>query len=103
MPLAIVEHEGGRYLQSPFGNTQWARNLRASGEATLRRGKRVDRVRTVELAPPEAVPVLRAVRAQMDAATGAGGLARQYPLPADEPDADREREAARHPTFRIVG
>ncbi len=102
MPLAIVEHDGERYLQSPFGNTQWARNLRAAGEAVLRRGRHVERIRTEELAAPDAVPVLRAVRAQMDGARGAGALARQYPLPADAPDADWEREAARHPTFRIV-
>ncbi len=102
MPLAIVEHAGERYLQSPFGNTQWVRNLRAAGQATLRRGRRVERVHTVELAPPDAAPILRAVRAQMEATAGARALANQYPIPVDAPDADWEREAARHPTFRIM-
>ena len=28
-PVVVLEHDGGRYLIAPFGNTEWARNLRA--------------------------------------------------------------------------
>jgi deazaflavin-dependent oxidoreductase (nitroreductase family) len=31
-PVAVLEHEGQRYLIAPRGNTHWARNLRAAGE-----------------------------------------------------------------------
>src|SRR6202165_742681 len=39
-PITMVEYEGQRYLQSPFGNVDWVRNLRAAGKATLSWGRR---------------------------------------------------------------
>ena len=43
------EHEGQRYLVSPSGDTYWARNLRAAGEAELRHDGRVEHIGAVEL------------------------------------------------------
>ena len=40
---------GTRYLVSPRGETHWARNLRAAGEADLRTGRGLEHVRVVEL------------------------------------------------------
>ncbi len=40
---------GTRYLVSPRGETHWARNLRAAGEADLRTGRGGEHVRVVEL------------------------------------------------------
>ena len=34
-PVALVELEGRRWIQSPFGEVNWVRNLRATGEATI--------------------------------------------------------------------
>ncbi len=47
------EWEGNRYLVSPRGETHWARNLRAAGEADLRIGHGVEHIRVVELTGPE--------------------------------------------------
>jgi deazaflavin-dependent oxidoreductase (nitroreductase family) len=39
-PVAVVAIGGRRWVQSPFGDVNWVRNLRAVGEGTLTRGKR---------------------------------------------------------------
>jgi len=47
------EWDGSRYLVSPRGETHWARNLRAAGEAELRTRHGVEHIRAVELTGPE--------------------------------------------------
>ena len=39
-PVNLLDFDGERYLVAPRGETQWARNLRASGEGLLLVGKR---------------------------------------------------------------
>jgi deazaflavin-dependent oxidoreductase (nitroreductase family) len=53
-PVALVELEGRRWIQSPFGEVNWVRNLRASGEATLGLGSRQEEVSATELGTHEA-------------------------------------------------
>ncbi len=48
-PVNLLSFEGQRYLVAPRGNTQWVRNLRASGEEGL-------------LVGPVALPLLLADR-----------------------------------------
>lgn len=43
------EWNGTRYLVSPRGETHWARNLRAAGEADLRTPRGLEHIRVVEL------------------------------------------------------
>ena len=59
-PVNLLRHEGSDYLVAPRGNTQWARNLRAGGEARLILGRRVEPFTAVELGDDEKVPLLRA-------------------------------------------
>src|SRR5207249_11762621 len=40
-PVALVEVHGRRWVQSPFGDVNWVRNLRAAGEATRSEERRV--------------------------------------------------------------
>ena len=58
-PITMVEHNGQRYVQSPFGSVDWVKNLRASGKATLSWGKRSETVVATELSPEEAAPVIK--------------------------------------------
>lgn len=58
-PIAIIEIDGRRWVQSPFGEVHWVRNLRAAGEATITVGKRTERVRAVELSKAEKVEFFR--------------------------------------------
>lgn len=48
-------------LISPFGETNWARNLRAAGTATIRFGRKREEIRAVELDHDEAVRFIREV------------------------------------------
>ncbi len=56
----LLELDGERYLVAPRGETQWVRNLRASGEGKLRVGRHVERFSAAELSDEQKPPVLRA-------------------------------------------
>jgi deazaflavin-dependent oxidoreductase (nitroreductase family) len=53
-PVALVVVDGRRWIQAPFGDVNWVRNLRAAGEAKLAVGKRQESVTAIELKPDEA-------------------------------------------------
>src|SRR5688572_4864888 len=59
-PVATLAVDGREYLFSPFGEVNWVHNLRASGTATIRRGRRDRPMTAVELAPDVAAPILEA-------------------------------------------
>src|SRR6478672_2338196 len=60
-PITMVELDGQRYVQSPFGNVNWVRNLRAAGKATLSWGPRHETVAVAELSPEQAAPVIKSI------------------------------------------
>jgi deazaflavin-dependent oxidoreductase (nitroreductase family) len=62
-PVTICQHADRRGLISPFGETDWVRNLRAAGRATLTVGRRQEEVTAVELGPMEAAEFIRDVLA----------------------------------------
>jgi deazaflavin-dependent oxidoreductase (nitroreductase family) len=49
VPVNILELDGARYLVAARGETEWVRNLRASGVAEIRRGRRVETVSATEI------------------------------------------------------
>jgi deazaflavin-dependent oxidoreductase (nitroreductase family) len=59
-PVAIMEVEGRQYVQSPYGEVNWVQNLRVDPKAVLTRGSRQEAVEAIEVAPEEAVVLLRA-------------------------------------------
>jgi deazaflavin-dependent oxidoreductase (nitroreductase family) len=62
-PVAVCSHGGRRGVIAVFGETEWVRNLRADGRATLRVGRRREAVRAVELKGADAVTFFREVLA----------------------------------------
>jgi deazaflavin-dependent oxidoreductase (nitroreductase family) len=48
-PVAIIEHEGRRWIWAPWGEVHWVRNLRASGRATITVRRREEDVTATEL------------------------------------------------------
>lgn len=58
-PVNLLVHEGGRYLVSPRGHTQWVRNIRIAGGGELRLGRRVEPITVAEVPDEEKVPLLR--------------------------------------------
>lgn len=88
VPVIPIEYEGARYLVSPRGETDWVRNLRASGGHGELQGKEgVQPFRATELPAAERPPVIAAYRA-------VGGRAVKSFFDALPDPAD-------HPVFRI--
>src|SRR5215218_1146488 len=59
-PVNLLRLRDEPYLVAPRGQTQWVKNLRASGEGELRVGRRTDTFRATELGDEEKVEILRA-------------------------------------------
>ena len=98
-PVNPLEFEGERYIVSPRGETQWVRNLRASGEGRLRKGLRTEDFSATELADEDKLPVLRAYLKKWAWEVGAFFQG----VGANAPEDELRRIAALHPVFRISG
>ena len=59
-PVNLLVTEQSQYLVAPRGATQWVKNLRCSGELSLKKGSKTRRFRTRELADPEKPILLKA-------------------------------------------
>lgn len=97
-PVTLTPHCDGWTLGSPFGETDWVRNLRAAGSAEITRRRRTARVMATELTPDQAAPLLK------DALSGVGPIARKvlgrhFDVPFDAPLPQWIEEAANHPMF----
>jgi deazaflavin-dependent oxidoreductase (nitroreductase family) len=97
-PVNLLRWEGSEYLVAPRGQTQWVKNLRASGQGRLRVGKRTQPFSAVELPQDEAPPVLRAYLKKWKFEVGVffAGVG------PDSSDEDLRRIAPDHPVFRLT-
>jgi deazaflavin-dependent oxidoreductase (nitroreductase family) len=97
-PVNLLRYEGGDYLVSPRGHTQWVRNLRVSGEGRLRVGKRTQSFTAVEVAEDQKPPLLRAYLKKWKFEVGVffAGVG------PDSPDDELRRIANDHPVFRLT-
>ncbi|GLV55397.1 hypothetical protein KDH_22410 [Dictyobacter sp. S3.2.2.5] len=95
VPIVTIERNGRRYLASPFGAVAWVRNLQAAGEATLKRGRRVETVKARELPQREAALVLQ------EDIKGGNPFASYYQVTAQSSFEEFERVAASHPVFLL--
>jgi deazaflavin-dependent oxidoreductase (nitroreductase family) len=97
-PVSLLEHAGGRYVMSPYGEVDWVRNLRAAGTATLTSGRHSETISAIELTPEEAAPILQHalsiapafIRAYFDVTVASSLEAIVL-------------EAPRHPVFELIG
>jgi len=58
-PIALIEIEGRRWVSSPYGDVNWVRNLRASGEATVTIGRKRHALTAIELSQEERITFFR--------------------------------------------
>ena len=58
-PVTPIHVNGKRYVVGSFPGADWVKNVRAAGKVTLRRGRRTEHVRMVEMLPEEARQLLR--------------------------------------------
>jgi deazaflavin-dependent oxidoreductase (nitroreductase family) len=96
-PVNLLTFEGQRYLVAPRGDTQWVRNLRASGEGRLLVGRRGESFVAVELRDEEKPAVLRAYLKRWKFEVGAffDGVGPDSGAP------ELLAAAPKHPVFRI--
>ena len=98
-PVTLCENAGRRGFISPFGETDWVRNLRVAGHATISVGRRAEEVTVVELSPADAADFIRDVVAPQARRTKLGGWIVRH---IDKIDIDHPVEAAQgRPVFEI--
>jgi F420H(2)-dependent quinone reductase len=112
-PVAMWELGHRRFVQASFGEVGWVRNLRASGDAVIRRGRWSERVRAIEI-PPEMGGELmhdalagfhrsRLVRSLVGPTLRPPvAILYQYRFRVDERLEDYVAEARRHPLFELL-
>lgn len=96
VPVNLLEIDGRHYVLSPRGETDWVKNLRAAGVATVEtRGKKVLYTST-EVAPYARGPMLK------EYVTRWGGQVKGLIEVGPEASADQFAQAsAKHPVFEI--
>ena len=90
VPVAVLERDGEQYLIAAYGDTEWSRNLRASGTARLTRRRRVEQITAVEIPIEQRPPLIEDYLRQFGKLPTVARTFRALP------------EAADHPTFRIT-
>jgi deazaflavin-dependent oxidoreductase (nitroreductase family) len=95
-PVNPLELGGARYLVGPRGNTHWARNLRAGGEARLRLGGKRETIEVEELPDEAKPPILRAYLKHWRSETG-----KFFEVSKDPTDEELRRIAPNHPVFLV--
>jgi hypothetical protein len=102
-PVAILDVGARRYVQSPYGEVHWVRNLRANPEAILTSGSRQELVEAVEVAPDEAVAILREGVDRYLRSRWLAPLVRVFTgIRRDSTDEEVLAQARRHPMFQLT-
>jgi deazaflavin-dependent oxidoreductase (nitroreductase family) len=89
-PVAVLEHNGERYLVSYRGASDWARNLEASPHARLSQRDRVEDIEVADVPVVERPALLEVYSDRYGKMPTVASTLRALPDPAD------------HPTFRIT-
>jgi deazaflavin-dependent oxidoreductase (nitroreductase family) len=89
-PVAVLDHDGERYLVSYRGASDWARNLEASHSGRLAQRGRVEEIDVAEVPVPERDQLLDVYRDRYGRMPTVGSVLDALPEPAD------------HPVFRII-
>ena len=97
-PVTPMTGHGNEYVVAGFPGADWVANVRASGEATVARGRSVRRVKMVELSADDARPLLRVF--PIEVPTGVGFMKRTGLVTEGTPD-EFEALAGRCAVFRL--
>jgi deazaflavin-dependent oxidoreductase (nitroreductase family) len=95
-PVNVLEHSGHEYLVAPRGYTQWVRNVETSGEATLVRGSKREKVRLRPIAEEEKPEILKAYLDRFKLT-----VQRYFPIPAGSPVDIFVPLSTRYPVFEL--
>jgi deazaflavin-dependent oxidoreductase (nitroreductase family) len=95
-PVSVIERDRQRWLIAAFGEVDWVRNLRAAGEASLKRGRHPEYIFVKELSAEEAAPILK------ESLAGAPGfLLKNFEVTPESSLEEFAREEQHHPVFLI--
>jgi deazaflavin-dependent oxidoreductase (nitroreductase family) len=97
-PVTPMTFDGAQYVVAGFPGADWVANVRAAERVTLARGRRVQRVRMVEVLPDDARPILRAYPAEVP--SGVGFMKRAGLITDGRPE-EFEALAGRCAVFRL--
>jgi deazaflavin-dependent oxidoreductase (nitroreductase family) len=101
-PVGLFKIGDRRYIFDTFGNADWVRNLRASGEAKIGRGLHRKQVIAAPLRKEEASVVLREILAPYASSRIKSSFLKMgYSLTKDSTMADYDREATKHSGFEL--
>jgi len=95
-PVDVMEVDGQRWLVAPYGEVNWVKNARASGQLELARGGTSSRWKAEEVRGLEAVPAIRRYITSLPV------TAAYWEVDADSPDEAISAASERHPVFRLV-
>ncbi len=112
-PVSMMQLGDRRFVQAAFGEVNWVRNLRASGQAVVMKGRHADLVDAVELAPETAGVIMREALAPYErsrllrAVVGPTtrppvGVLHYFGVRVDETVDEYVADARRHPTFELL-
>ena len=96
-PVNILEFQGKRWLVAARGETAWARNARAAGRVTLRRGATAQPLRVHEIADADKPEVIKAFLDRF-----ASQVQRFFDVPAGSPADAFRATATRTPVFELI-
>ena len=102
-PVAVVSIDGRRWVIATFGDTNWARNLRAAGKATVTVNRRTESVAARELSTSEAEAFYRDTLTPFVSSIplGLGRFMLGSLLGAAEMFTDPHAAARHHPVFEL--
>jgi deazaflavin-dependent oxidoreductase (nitroreductase family) len=111
-PVAMMQFGDRRFVQAAFGEVSWVRNLRASGQAVVTKGRHADLVDAVELAPETAGAIMhealapharsRLLRAVVGPTTRPPiGVLHHFRVRVDETVDEYVAHARHHPLFEL--
>jgi deazaflavin-dependent oxidoreductase (nitroreductase family) len=102
-PVALMEAGADHYVQSPYGEVNWVRNLRVNPEAIVTRGSRQTWFDAVEVAPEDAVAILRAGLDRYLRSRWLAPVARLFTgIRRTSTDAEILEQARLRPMFRLI-
>ena len=95
-PVDVMEVEGQRWLVAPYGEVNWVKNARSSGQVALSREGTSSRWKTEEVRGLEAVPAIRCYISAVPV------TAAYWEVAADSPDEAVAAASEKHPVFRLT-
>jgi deazaflavin-dependent oxidoreductase (nitroreductase family) len=96
-PVNVLDRNGKRFLVGTRGETQWARNARASGRIWLKKGRRREAFRLRPLDDHEKPEILREYLNRHRTT-----VQRFFPIPAGSPLESFSAVASNYPVFELL-